>query len=60
MECIVELEQSEKCVGRVRIGVQECILVREKGEEEKRRAGKHVGAGVNKGEAVWDVKGREG
>ena len=60
MECIVELEQSEKCVGRVRIGVQECILVGEEGEEETRREGQRVGAGVKKGEVAWDVKGREG
>ena len=38
----------------------ECILVREDGEEETRRSGKRVGAGVKKGEVVWDVKGHEG
>ena len=63
MECIVELEQSEKCVGRVRIRVQEWILeyilVGEEGEEATRRAGQRVGVGVKKGEAAWDVKGRE-
>ena len=64
MERVKDLEQWEKRVGRVRIGVQEwileCILVGEEGEEATRRIGKRVCAGVKKGEAVWDVKGREG
>lgn len=63
MERVEELEQWEKHAGRVRIGVQEwsleCILVGEEGEEATRRAGQRVGAGVKKGEAAWDVKGRE-
>ena len=63
MECVEELEQWEKHVGRVRIGVQElsleCILVGEEYGEATRREGQRVGAGVKKGEAAWDVKGRE-
>ena len=63
MERIEEKEQWEKHAGRVRIGVQEwsleCILVGEEGEEATRRAGQRVGVGVKKGEATWDVKGRE-
>ena len=64
MEHVEELEQWEKHAGRVRIGVQEwslkCILVGVEGEEATRMVGQHVGAGVKKGEAAWDVKGREG
>ena len=63
MEHIEDLEQWEKHAGRVRIGVQEwileCILVGEEGEEATRMVGKYVGVGVKKGEAAWDVKGRE-
>ena len=64
MERIEELQQWEKRVGKVRIVVQEwilkCILVGVEGEEAKRMAGQHVGAGVKKGEVAWDVKGHEG
>jgi len=63
MERIEELEQWEKRSGRVRIRVQEWrleyILVGEEGEEAMRRVGQRVGAGVKKGEAAWDLKGRE-